>query len=71
MLARNTRRTALWLFPAMNTLMWEHPIVQENLVYLQNTLPNVAVYNPIQKGLACGDDGEPQPRKNMKRNWLT
>ena len=48
--------TPTFLFPAMNTLMYEHPLTAEHI----ETVKNVIKYNivgPIGKNLACGDIG--------------
>ncbi|HEX4589040.1 MAG TPA: flavoprotein, partial [Gemmataceae bacterium] len=45
------------LAPAMNTLMWEHPLTARHLRQLGGDNPNVRVVGPITKGLACGDVG--------------
>jgi phosphopantothenoylcysteine decarboxylase/phosphopantothenate--cysteine ligase len=42
--------------PAMNTRMWEHPTVRENLETLRNR--GVHVVEPDEGFLACGDYGE-------------
>ena len=44
------------LAPAMNTEMWEHPVVQRNLKWL-GELGRYEVIQPISKRLACGVDG--------------
>ena len=44
------------LCPAMNTNMWENPIVQRNLEWLTQT-GRYHVVPPAQKRLACGDVG--------------
>ncbi len=41
--------------PAMNTSMWEHPAVQENLAVLRGR--GVAVVPPGSGPLACGEEG--------------
>jgi phosphopantothenoylcysteine decarboxylase len=41
--------------PAMNTQMWNHPIVQKNLQTLKDL--GVIIINPINKKLACGETG--------------
>lgn len=56
MLALNRSRTRVCLYPAMNTQMYHHPSVQENLDHARSVL-RYQVKGPIQKGLACGDDG--------------
>jgi phosphopantothenoylcysteine decarboxylase/phosphopantothenate--cysteine ligase len=43
------------LAPAMNTQMWENPIVQKNLRTL--TENDWAIVSPVEKRLACGDFG--------------
>lgn len=48
--------TPTYIFPAMNTLMYEHPLTAEHL----RTVKEVIGYNvvgPIGKTLACGDVG--------------
>ncbi|KAK2459638.1 hypothetical protein APHAL10511_008283 [Amanita phalloides] len=48
--------TPTYIFPAMNTLMYEHPLTAEHL----RTIREVIRYNvvgPIGKNLACGDVG--------------
>jgi phosphopantothenoylcysteine decarboxylase len=48
--------TPTFLFPAMNTLMYEHPLTAEHI----KTVKDVIKYNvvgPIGKNLACGDIG--------------
>ena len=48
--------TPTYVFPAMNTLMYEHPLTAQHL----RTIREVIGYNvvgPISKGLACGDVG--------------
>lgn len=48
--------TPTYIFPAMNTLMFEHPLTEQHL----RTLKEVIGYNivgPIGKKLACGDIG--------------
>ncbi len=46
----------LLLCPAMNTAMWNHPLVQRNLSILAE-LPHVSLVAPTEKRLACGDVG--------------
>eukprot|EP01147_Barroeca_monosierra_P001429 gene1429-4590_t len=41
--------------PAMNTLMWEHPITDKQIDVLRSW--GVSVIDPIRKRLACGDFG--------------
>lgn len=45
------------LFPAMNTKMWEHPLLQKNLQLLAE-LPQLFVHPPDKGELACGEIGE-------------
>jgi phosphopantothenoylcysteine decarboxylase / phosphopantothenate---cysteine ligase len=42
--------------PAMNTAMWEHPVVQRNLRWLGD-LGRYTIVPPTSKRLACGDVG--------------
>ncbi len=48
--------TPIVLAPAMNTSMWNHPIVQRNLGWLEQT-ELYTFANPVSKRLACGDVG--------------
>ncbi|CAD6888909.1 unnamed protein product [Tilletia controversa] len=49
--------TATFIFPAMNTLMYEHPLTAQHLEVLRSTL-GYEVHGPIPKQLACGDIGQ-------------
>lgn len=49
--------TPTLLFPAMNTLMYRHPLTATHLSIVQETL-GYQVHGPIEKTLACGDVGE-------------
>lgn len=44
------------LAPAMNTAMWEQPVVQRNLRWLDE-LQRHTLVEPVSKRLACGDIG--------------
>ena len=44
------------LCPAMNTQMWDHPIVRRNLRWLEET-GRYTLVAPVAKRLACGDVG--------------
>ena len=44
------------LAPAMNTAMWENPIVQANLKTITENL-NCTIINPIEGQLACRTEG--------------
>jgi phosphopantothenoylcysteine decarboxylase/phosphopantothenate--cysteine ligase len=44
------------LAPAMNTVMWENPLVQRNLALLEET-GRFRVVPPVAKTLACGESG--------------
>lgn len=50
----NGRRVVL--APAMNTEMWNHPVVRRNLRWLDE-LGRYTVLDPLSKRLACGDVG--------------
>ena len=47
----------LLLFPAMNTEMWNHPRTQEHITAISKR-ENVALINPAEGLLACGDIGK-------------
>ncbi len=44
------------LCPAMNTAMWDHPVVRRNLRWLEE-LQRYEIVAPTAKRLACGDVG--------------
>ena len=46
---------SVFLSPAMNTDMWNHPITAEHLNKLKDYGYNVIM--PVEKKLACGDTG--------------
>ncbi|GJJ08767.1 hypothetical protein Clacol_002986 [Clathrus columnatus] len=48
--------TPVYVFPAMNTLMYMHPLTNAHLAIVIETL-GYTVVGPIGKGLACGDVG--------------
>ncbi|KAJ4485587.1 flavoprotein [Lentinula aciculospora] len=48
--------TPTYVFPAMNTLMYEHPLTSEHLRIVREVV-RYTVVGPIGKGLACGDVG--------------
>ncbi|EIN12658.1 flavo protein [Punctularia strigosozonata HHB-11173 SS5] len=48
--------TPTYVFPAMNTLMYEHPLTAEHLRVVREVV-KYTVVGPIGKGLACGDVG--------------
>ncbi|KAK6535223.1 hypothetical protein TWF694_001691 [Orbilia ellipsospora] len=43
--------------PAMNTMMWEHPISKTQINVLENEWKWFRVLRPVEKTLACGDSG--------------
>ena len=45
------------MFPAMNTMMWEHPFTQEHVAKI-NKLPFAKIVDPAAGLLACGDVGQ-------------
>ncbi|TRM63838.1 flavo protein [Schizophyllum amplum] len=48
--------TPTYIFPAMNTLMYEHPLTAEHVRVVRDVV-KYNVVGPIGKGLACGDVG--------------
>ncbi|KAG6860292.1 hypothetical protein C0995_013028 [Termitomyces sp. Mi166 len=48
--------TPTYIFPAMNTLMYEHPLTAEHLRIVRDVV-RYHVVGPIGKTLACGDIG--------------
>ncbi|KAH7914257.1 flavoprotein [Hygrophoropsis aurantiaca] len=48
--------TPTYVFPAMNTLMYEHPLTAEHLRVVREVV-KYEVVGPIGKALACGDIG--------------
>ncbi|KIK24517.1 hypothetical protein PISMIDRAFT_401734 [Pisolithus microcarpus 441] len=48
--------TPTYIFPAMNTLMYEHPLTAEHLRVVRDVV-RYNVVGPIGKNLACGDAG--------------
>ena len=48
--------TPTYLFPAMNTLMYEHPLTAEHIRIVKDIV-HYNVVGPIGKNLACGDVG--------------
>ncbi|KIJ17612.1 hypothetical protein PAXINDRAFT_72561, partial [Paxillus involutus ATCC 200175] len=48
--------TPTYIFPAMNTLMYEHPLTAEHLRVVREVV-KYNVVGPIGKALACGDIG--------------
>ncbi len=45
----------IWLAPAMNVMMWEHPATQRNIKALR--AENMGILGPVQGNMACGDTG--------------
>ncbi|KAG8756531.1 hypothetical protein FRC14_002971 [Serendipita sp. 396] len=54
--AARTGGVEVWVFPAMNTMMYEHPLTARHLSIVKDVL-KYRVEGPIAKGLACGDVG--------------
>ncbi|KIK70454.1 hypothetical protein GYMLUDRAFT_32476 [Collybiopsis luxurians FD-317 M1] len=48
--------TPTYIFPAMNTLMYEHPLTSEHLRIVRDVV-RYSIVGPIGKNLACGDVG--------------
>lgn len=49
------RGKPVWIAPAMNTQMWEHPAVQANVALLASR--GVRAIGPVPGDLACGEQG--------------
>jgi phosphopantothenoylcysteine synthetase/decarboxylase len=47
----------LVLAPAMNTRMWEDPIIADNLEWIGNRFIRLTVVEPVEGPLACGGTG--------------
>jgi phosphopantothenoylcysteine synthetase/decarboxylase len=50
--------TPVIIAPAMNTKMWQNPIVQRNVRFLESLGGKYRFVNPREALLACGDYGE-------------
>ncbi|KAL7279802.1 hypothetical protein ACG7TL_006209 [Trametes sanguinea] len=48
--------TPTYVFPAMNTLMYEHPLTEQHLRVVREVI-GYTIVGPIGKKLACGDVG--------------
>ncbi|KAG2153077.1 flavoprotein [Suillus bovinus] len=48
--------TPTYIFPAMNTLMYEHPLTAEHVRVVRDVV-RYQIVGPIGKNLACGDVG--------------
>ncbi|KAH9996140.1 flavoprotein [Russula compacta] len=48
--------TPTYVYPAMNTLMYEHPLTAQHIRTIREVI-EYHVVGPISKGLACGDVG--------------
>ena len=49
-------QTPILLCPAMNTHMWDNPIIQRNINWIKET-KRFSILEPVEKRLACGDFG--------------
>jgi phosphopantothenoylcysteine decarboxylase len=56
--AQETKRLfrPLLVCPAMNTMMWDHPITSEHLKKINDW--GFTVVDPVSKVLMCGDKGK-------------
>lgn len=61
--------TPTYVFPAMNTLMYEHPLTERHLKTIKDII-GYSVVGPIGKKLACGDVGKP-PKAGLPCHTLT
>lgn len=50
-------KKAIFLAPAMNTMMWDHPITADQLKTITGWGFNITLIPPVTKLLACGDYG--------------
>lgn len=48
--------TPTHVYPAMNTLMYEHPLTAQHIRTIREVI-GYHVLGPVSKGLACGDVG--------------
>lgn len=48
--------TPTFVYPAMNTLMYEHPLTAQHVRIIRDVI-GYEVIGPVAKGLACGDVG--------------
>jgi len=48
--------TPTFVYPAMNTLMYEHPLTAQHVRTIREVI-GYHVVGPVSKGLACGDVG--------------
>ena len=55
---------SVFLAPAMNTAMWDHPITTIQIKHLESFGYNIIM--PIDKKLACGDIGKNCLRESGK-----
>ena len=49
--------TPTYVYPAMNTFMYEHPLTAQHVRTIKEVI-GYHVVGPISKNLACGDVGE-------------
>jgi len=47
----------IFVAPAMNTMMWEHPVTNKQIAILEKEWKWFKVLRPVEKMLACGDSG--------------
>lgn len=47
----------IFVAPAMNTMMWEHPVTSKQIAVLEEEWRWFRVLRPVEKMLACGDSG--------------
>ena len=48
--------TPTYVYPAMNTLMYEHPLTAQHIRTVRDVI-GYDVVGPVSKSLACGDVG--------------
>lgn len=61
--------TPTYVFPAMNTLMYEHPLTSQHVRIIKEVI-GYQVVGPVGKSLACGDVGKVNFAKTCTRSYV-